>query len=126
VTLTIQIPRPVPALSPNARVFWAKVARAKQSARHSALRMAMAEWGNCVPRWPRATVRVLWIMPTKAHHPDPDNAIASLKPWLDGFADWGVVANDKGLVPVWGGIRVEKSAEWPRGCVVLTFERSEG
>jgi hypothetical protein len=65
-------------------------------------------------------------MPTNAHHPDPDNAIASLKPWLDGFADWGVVANDKGLVPVWGGICVEKSAEWPRGCVVLTFERSEG
>jgi hypothetical protein len=64
-------------------------------------------------------------MPTKAHHPDPDNAIASLKPWLDGFADWGVVANDKGLVPVWGGIHVEKSAEWPRGCVVLTFEKSD-
>jgi hypothetical protein len=122
--MQIIIPRPSRLLSPNARVHWAVLSSEKKSARVSARRMAMAEWGNCVPRWPRATVRVLWIMPTKAHHPDPDNAIASLKPWLDGFADWGVVANDKGLVPVWGGIRVEKSAEWPRGCVVLTFERA--
>ncbi len=124
--MQIIIPRPSRLLSPSARVHWAVLSSEKKSARVSARRMAMAEWGNCVPRWPRATVRVLWIMPTKAHHPDPDNAIASLKPWLDGFADWGVVANDKGLVPVWGGVHVEKSAEWPRGCVVLTFERSEG
>ncbi len=121
--LMIRIPRPDPALSPNARVHWAKAYVAKKSARVSARRMASADWDFVdPPRWPRATVRVLWIMPSKAHHPDPDNAIASLKPWLDGFADWGVVANDRGLVPVWGGIRVEKSAEWPRGCVVLTFE----
>ncbi len=122
MSLTIAIDRPSPVLSPNARVHWSRKAAAKKLARRYANLLAMSTWGNCVPRWPRATVRVLWIMPTKAHHPDPDNAIASLKPWLDGFADWGVVANDKGLVPVWGGIHVEKSAEWPRGCVVLTFE----
>lgn len=122
MTMMIQIPRPSRLLSPNARVHWAVLSSEKKYARISARRMAMAEWGNCVPRWPRATVRVLWIMPTKAHHPDPDNAIASLKPWLDGFADWGVVENDKGLVPVWGGFHVAKSADWPRGCVVLTFE----
>lgn len=124
MTLMIQIPRPVPALSPNARVHWATAHAAKKSARRSAKLQGIAAWGICPPYWPRATVRVLWIMPTKAHHPDPDNAIASLKPWLDGFADWGVVANDKGLVPVWGGVHVQKSADWPRGCVVLTFERA--
>jgi hypothetical protein len=124
--MQIIIPRPSRLLSPNVRVHWAVLSGEKKSARRSAKYAATSTWGICPPYWPRATVRVLWIMPSKAHHPDPDNAIASLKPWLDGFADWGVVANDKGLVPVWGGIHVEKSAEWPRGCVVLTFERSEG
>lgn len=123
---TIVIPRPVYLLSPNARAHWSSVCKARRRARSAAQILARAEWGPNPPRWERAEVVCDWIMPTKAYHPDPDNAIASLKAWRDGFADWGIVKNDKQLVPVWGTMKVSKLFEWrgeawPRGCVVLTF-----
>lgn len=124
---TICIPKPTHALSPNARCHWAKLYSAKRKARAAARILARAEWGPDAPAWKKAKVTHHWIMPTRAHHPDPDNAQATLKPWFDGFADWGIVENDKNLIPFWGGVRVTKLFEhngqaWPRGCVMLTFE----
>lgn len=131
MTLTITIARPPGKLSPNARGHWSKLYRAKKAARDQAKLAALGEWSPLEPpRWKRATVRIRWIMPTLAHHPDADNAIASLKAALDGISDWGIVDNDRGLHPVWEGIEVSKlytdsqGNAWPRGCVVLTF--SEG
>lgn len=117
----ISIERPSGQLSPNARGHWAKKYKATKAARSAASILAEAQWGADAPRWKRVRVTHEWVLPTLANHPDPDNAEASLKPWFDGFADWGIVVNDKNLVPVWGGIRVEKTAEWPRGRVILTF-----
>ena len=117
----ISIDRPARELSPNARGYWAKGYKAKKMARRDAAMLANEAWGTNAPRWKHARVTIEWVMPTRANHPDPDNAMASLKAHRDGFADWGIVENDKNLVPVWGGLRVEKTAEWPRGRVILTF-----
>lgn len=117
----ISINRPAKALSPNARGHWTKAHGAKKRARRDAAILANEAWGPTAPLWKHARVTIEWVMPTKAYHPDPDNAMASLKAQRDGFADWGIVENDKHLVPVWGGLRVEKTAEWPRGRVILTF-----
>lgn len=125
---TICIERPAKELSPNARGHWTKAFKARKLARRDAQRLALSQWGTDAPRWKQAMVTHRWVMPTLAHHPDPDNAAASLKSWLDGFSDWGVVENDKGLIPMWGGLIVTKTyidstgQSWPRGCVVLTFE----
>ncbi len=121
-TYTITIDRPAKALSPNNRSHWIKGYKAKKLARRAAQILGIREWGTDAPKWKHARVLIEWVMPTKAYHPDPDNAIASLKPWLDGFTDWGIVENDKNLVPLWGGLTVAKTAEWPRGRVILTFK----
>ena len=117
----ISINRPARELSPNARCYWRTLHAAKKRARRDAAILARAQWGPSAPLWKYARVTIEWVMPTMANHPDPDNAMASLKAHRDGFADWGIVENDKNLVPVWGGLRVEKTAEWPRGRVILTF-----
>ena len=118
----ISIDRPAKQLSPNARVHWSKKYRATKLARRGAQLFALSQWGTDAPKWKHARVTHEWVLPTLAYHPDPDNAEASLKPWFDGFADWGIVENDRFLVPLWGGLRVEKTAEWPRGRVILTFK----
>lgn len=41
---------------------------------------------------------VLFLGP-RNKQPDPDNIIASLKAYIDGLADAGIVANDKNLWP---------------------------
>lgn len=132
MNLTIHLPRPDSKLNPNARVHWGQRSRLVASSRRSAATIAEATWnGVQPPRWKYATVRVLWIMPTKHHHPDPDNAIACLKSSLDGLAGWGVVENDRGLIPVWEGLRVDPAyvddngVAWPKGCVRLTFSPVE-
>lgn len=128
MTLTIHLARPNSQLGPNARVHWAARSRMVAASRRTAETVAAAVWhGITPPRWAYATARVLWVMPSKAHHPDPDNAIACLKSSLDGLAAWGVVANDRGLIPVWEGLRVDPAyvddhgLAWPKGCVRLTF-----
>lgn len=42
--------------------------------------------------WRGATVSSQWVVCAKW---DQDNAIASLKPYLDGLADAGIVSNDR-------------------------------
>jgi hypothetical protein len=118
----ISFDRPSRELSPNIRQHWTKGYKAKKRARQAATLLAQSAWGGDAPRWRCAKVTITWVMPTKAHHPDADNAIASLKAWFDGFSDWGIVENDRGLWPAWNGIEVAKTAEWPRGRVHLVFE----
>lgn len=132
MTLTIHLPRPDSKLNPNARVHWAVLARLKKSARRTAFTVAGAVWhGVTPPRWQAANMRILWIMPSKAHHPDTDNAKGCLKAYQDGLADWGVVVNDRNIIPVWDGLRVhpayvdENGVLWPKGCVRLTFSPVE-
>jgi len=128
MTLTIHLPRPDSKLNPNARVHWRLFHSLKKSAKNTAGNLARAVWhGVTPPRWAKCAMRVLWIMPSKAHHPDPDNALACLKAYQDGLAEWGMVVNDRDIIPVWEGLRVhpayvdENGVAWPKGCVRLTF-----
>lgn len=101
VSIRLTLPLPDKALSPNARVHWAKKARAAKAARRAAWLMAtkvLREARQKPPMWERATASVVILWPT-AHRRDVDNAAASLKAYWDGLADAGVVANDSGLVP---------------------------
>lgn len=97
-TLNLTIPLPPSAVKPNARVHWAKKARATKSYRRTAWAAAVATIKGPPPRWLQARVQVTYYSRT-AIHPDPDNIIASLKAAFDGIADAGVIANDKGLWP---------------------------
>lgn len=60
---------------------------------------------------------VLFLGP-RNKQPDPDNIIASLKAYIDGLADAGIVANDKNLWPERPAIqRVERL---PRVEITIT------
>ena len=130
MSLTIVLPRPPQILNPNKRCHYHTKAKATAKARSAAYFHACSWWGGITPpRWELATVRKLWIMPTWAHHPDPTNTDQWLKATYDGLCnDWGVMIDDRGLKPIWGGIEVTKTFVdprgdlWPKGCVVLTFE----
>jgi len=99
--LTFELPIPGPALSPNARGHWAVKAAAVKAARAAARGEAVRvldSAGLRAPRWEKARYRAM-LFHVGARTPDPDNFLASLKAYLDGLADVGIVANDRGLWP---------------------------
>lgn len=101
-SLTFQLPSPPLILRPNGRA----VEFLKRKARREA-RLAAAEEARRVlsdnqmepPRWGKASMGVVLFLGPRNKQPDPDNLIASLKPYIDGLADAGIVANDKNLWP---------------------------
>lgn len=101
-SLTFCLPIPNKVLSPNARAHWTTKALATKKARREAADEARRVLGDAecpAPRWVKAVYRaVLFALPKNLNR-DPDNFNASLKAYLDGFADAEIVANDRGLWP---------------------------
>lgn len=100
--LTFQLPIPARELSPNARCHWSRKAKAVTAARVAAAceanRVLFDSKTYTPPKWSKARCKAV-LYHTRAVTPDPDNFIASLKPYLDGLADAGIVANDRELWP---------------------------
>lgn len=100
-SIVIRVGIPDRCLSPNARVHWARRAKAKKAARYSAQWSAAEAMGRLWPRqnapkWEAATIepRVYW---PNRHKVDGDNMLASLKSAIDGLTDAGLLADDKGV-----------------------------
>jgi len=93
---TIIISLPNRALNPNARVHWAKAAKAKAAARHEAKIIGLASPLR-YKLYKLASTHVVYYHPTNRRR-DADNHLAMLKATFDGLADAGVVANDSGFV----------------------------
>lgn len=115
--ITVTVPIPHKALSPNARCFWRTKAAAVKVTRTRARLGACAELLCAQPRWTRARTRIRWFTKT-IRHPDADNALASLKAAFDGFKDAGLLADDNGLAHE--PIEFSKDAKNPR--VEITIE----
>jgi Holliday junction resolvase RusA-like endonuclease len=116
-SITITIPIPHRALSPNARTHWATKAKKVKAARGVAWWYAKVDADWTPTHWPNAISTVVWYAKT-ATHPDPDNALAMLKPYFDGMADAGVLANDRNLAH--NPIRFEKDRANPRVQITIT------
>ena len=97
ITITISIPHR--ALSPNARTHWRAKAVKVKAARRAASVLCVATVGHGHMLWTNAISTVVWYAKT-ATHPDPDNALAMLKPYFDGLADAGVLGHDAAGAPV--------------------------
>ena len=123
--LRVLLPLPAKALHPNARVHWRVKHKATKEARRKAF---FAGWEALVtmgkpcavapPMWEAATVKIVWYAKTR-RWPDPDNALAATKAYMDGLAapthngiGAGIIANDSGFsfLPV----KVETDKENPR------------
>lgn len=88
--LIVDVPWPAPALSPNARVHWSKVAKAKKRSRHECWALAhqagAPAWGSSVPSDEMLDVH-LDFWPPDAQVRDDANAMAQMKSGVDGIAD---------------------------------------
>ena len=92
-TLTLTLPWPPRELSPNARVSWPAVYRAKQSY------MELA-WGAALEARPQgfkvlteALAHVTFVVPTRRRY-DLDNLMAMLKPAWDAFVATKLIWDD--------------------------------
>lgn len=110
------LPWPDRSLSPNARLHWSKVARAKKSARRAAY-YTVLEAGIGKIDADRITVRVS-LYPPDNRRRDADNAISALKANFDGIADaigiddskWHLEIAPRGPIEKNGMVKVE--LEW--------------
>ncbi|MEY2654294.1 MAG: hypothetical protein RLZZ524_1322 [Pseudomonadota bacterium] len=117
--LTMTLPWPPQALSPNTRhAHWSSLARAKRRFR-SACSMVAKQHGAGRLESPELAVNISFVPPDRRRR-DLDNCIAAMKSGLDGLADvlgvddsrWTLTATlDSSQVG--GFVRVEVSP-WPR------------
>lgn len=118
-SITITLPIPARKLSPNARVHWAERANLTRHARAVAHLAALHALNlRRPPGWLKARLEVKAYFKT-LNFPDPTNFPLSLKAAIDGIADSGIIANDKGLWPE--RPTFEKDASNPR--VELTISK---
>lgn len=86
MSLSITLPWPNKALSPNARVHWAVKARAAKAARLQAWAIVKEALRGQDPKW--SGVHLRWVFhPRTRNVPDVDNCISSHKAAQDGIAD---------------------------------------
>lgn len=113
--------RPHRLLSPNARPrHWSEKAAAVCAARFAAFNEARDYLNGLEPpHWQRVTLTVDW--PWSG---DLDNALASLKPAIDGITDAGILVNDKGILSITIR-RVSDKRPSSERRAVLTFQPIE-
>lgn len=110
---TVTIPLPPLGVSPNGRLHWADKAKAVKSAR----REAWYWFRRFLPiDWIRVPVRieVLYHCPKSAagYKPrDIQNAIAALKPAIDGMVDAGVLPDDSAHWLEWGPVILRRTKD---------------
>jgi len=117
------LPLPSPVLNPNARTHWAvkckHIKEARTEARKEAHRV-LTQADMEPPKWATARINAVFYLTKNRTAPDPDNAIASLKAYIDGISDAGIVSNDKTLWPERPEFR--KTDKMPRVELTVTQE----
>ena len=95
MSLKIEIPGlPPKEANPNFRGFWAKKAKAVKESRQMALLCAINASEGRPPWYVKAEVSITLVIADMRYYRDPDNALASLKPAIDGCVDAGVILGD--------------------------------
>jgi crossover junction endodeoxyribonuclease RusA len=89
VIIPITLGWPSADLSPNARVHWARLARAKKVARSEAFFqvLEMRRFRGYLPKVELSVTAQVTFYPPNLVRRDVDNFIARIKPHLDGIAD---------------------------------------
>lgn len=106
--LTVELPLPARELSPNAHIHWREKHRATVAARKS----SWYWFQRSLPKaWRHAPVLldVIYRYATlqSGYRPrDVQNAIAALKPAIDGMVDAGVVPDDSWEWVQWGRVQI--------------------
>lgn len=95
--ITLTLPLPPPALSPNARPrHWSIKTRAVAAYRSRAEMEARRLPRRQRQAWDRAEIQITFYHPNRRRR-DADNALASMKAGLDGLVRAGVLSDDHGV-----------------------------
>lgn len=105
--MTITIPHPPDAASPNGRYHYYAVAAAKRKLYDWAYLAANAACDCNPPRWRNATCKVIAYYSMRRRR-DTDNITSSLKAAFDALQGAGIVWNDSGLVHLPSEIRIDR------------------
>jgi len=96
--MRVEIPALLPKeANPNWRGHWSKKAKAVKEFREMAMYCAINAYEGVIPvgvMYVKAKVAVTLVIPDRRYYRDPDNALASLKPAIDGCVDAGVILGD--------------------------------
>lgn len=84
--IEVRLPWPPKELSPNARLHWARVSKAKKSYRHTCHLETLAQAGRQQLTDQPVLVHLEFFRPTRRPM-DWDNLIARMKAGLDGMSD---------------------------------------
>jgi len=95
--ITIVLPLPEKALSPNARVGWWIKCNTVGRARLRAFARTRSVLGDARPQWPAATIRAIFYHAQRRRR-DVDNLNASLKAYVDGIVSAGLLQDDEQLM----------------------------
>jgi crossover junction endodeoxyribonuclease RusA len=112
-TAELFLPWPDRKMSPNARIHWGKLARARKKAKRDAY-YAAKEAGLGKISADTLSVRYV-VYPPDRRARDQDNIIASLKAYADGIAEaigiddskWNISISPRGPIEKGGMIKVE-------------------
>lgn len=117
-SITITLPLPHKALSPNGRPHWRTLAGAKKKAKLAGYLATIAAGGQDL-QWAAASIEPTFIVKSKRYaDADHDNRIASCKAFCDGIAAAGLVVNDR--VFRWREVRHDVDKNDPRLVLVVT------
>ena len=86
---------PDPNLSPNKRLHYMRVYTAKHNAKEAAMALVLQQGRPAVP-YQRAHITITWVAKDKRRR-DPDNLFASMKPYIDGLVEAGLIEDDSAM-----------------------------
>jgi crossover junction endodeoxyribonuclease RusA len=86
MTISLTLPWPDRAITPNGHTSWQKRARLTASARNTAKVLTLEQLKGMKPKWQAA--QLAWTLhPKTANFPDDNNAGGYVKAFCDGIAD---------------------------------------
>lgn len=125
-SVTLTLPLPPRELSPNARVHWRKkaaiTARCRENAYWETLSFESTEWEHL---YKTATMQATFYWPTK-HRRDVLNAESSLKAYIDGIVDSGMIPDDDHLHLTHLPTVFEYDKTSPRVEITITERTTDG
>jgi crossover junction endodeoxyribonuclease RusA len=83
---------PDPDLSPNKRLHWSELSKAKDIAKDEAKALVLQQ-GRPAHPYERAHITITWVAKDKRRR-DVDNLLASMKSYIDGLVGAGLIADD--------------------------------
>ena len=84
---------PDPALNPNKRLHFYKVAAAKRNAKVEIMWRAIEQVKKPYYPFKKAHIIITWVAKDNRRR-DVDNLFASMKPYIDGLVAYGILTDD--------------------------------